>query len=576
MKNNLKKKIMTILVLMISIIMSITIQSIAAGVSVSPTAVEMNVGETKSITITVSDAAATINVSSSDSNIAVVTTDSEDNVYDGLFGKTDSKTYSITAKGKGTTTINITTTDYETTDGKDKLPATQTVTVTVKEKIVENSDKEELKEEPTTDKKEEDKKEETTDKKEETTDKKEEDKKPTESKPTEITFSDASGTVYANVEGMNLRSDYKTSNGSTPLSKGAELKIIGKSSSTYEGYTWYKVTYQGQTGYVATSLVTTTKPKETKLPVLKGLVVKEGAISPTFTKNTKTYNLSVENDIEHVTVSATPESGATATIMCNGMVCSGGVVPISEGTNTVSITVNKDGETNKYNLYVRRAIKEDEEGNIKDEKDEEKEITLWLKKLEIADFEISPEFKKDVYTYTIVIPEDDERTELDITAEANLKDATIEIVDNKELKPGENIITIMLKSEDRNETRIYQLIVNKQQAGNTVTENGNIIEQTKEVVKNNKIPIIIICVLIFVALVILVAVAKVGKPEDNFDEELEEEVNKQDILDTEIPEEAYKENQYLNELREKEELENAKKAEEKEVLTGKAKKGKHF
>lgn len=573
MKNNLKKKIMAILVVMISIIMSITIQSIAAGVSVSPTAVEMNVGETKSITITVSDAAATVNVSSTDSNIATVTTGSEDNVYDGLFGKTDSKTYSITAKGEGTTTINITTTDYETTDGDDKLPATQTVTVTVKEKPTENK-KEEPKDEPTTDKKEEDKKEEG--KKEETTDKKEEDKKPTESKPKEITFSAASGTVYANVEGMNLRSDYKTSNGSTSLPKGAELKIIGKSNSTHEGYTWYKVTYQGQTGYVATSLVTTTKPKETKLPVLKGLVVKEGAISPTFTKNTKTYNLSVENDIEQVTVSATAESGATATIMCNGMVCSGGVVPISEGTNTVSITVNKDGETNKYNLYVRRAIKEDEEGNIKDEKDEEKEITLWLKKLEIADFELSPEFKKDVYTYTIVIPEDDERTELDITAEANLKDATIEIIDNEELEPGENIITIMLKNKDNDETRIYQLIVNKQQTENIVATNGNIIDQTKEVVKNNKVPIIIICVLIFIALVILVAVVKVGKPEDNFDEELEEEMNKPDILDTEVPEEAYRENQYLNELREKEKLENAKKAEEKEVLAGKPKKGKHF
>ena len=51
------------------------------------------------------------------------------------------------------------------------------------------------------------------------------------------------------------------------------------------------------------------------------------------------------------------------------------------------------------------------------------------------------------------------------------------------------------------------------------------------------------------------------------------ELNLKATLD---PEEAYKENQYLNELREKEELEKAKKVEEKEVLAGKPKKGKHF
>lgn len=573
MINNLKKKIVCTIVLILSIVMSISIIS-EAGVTVSPLTKNMKVGETTTITITATEEfQAGCEIESSNPSVATVSTS-------GAAVDSESTSFTVTAVSVGEATIMVKLDIVDNTGDTpvEKGITTKNIAIKVTENI-SNSDKdnatnkeENKKDETATDKKEET----TTDKKEETTDKKEEDKKPTESKPKEITFSEASGTVYANVEGMNLRSDYKTSNGSTPLSKGAELKIIGKSSSTYEGYTWYKVKYQGQTGYVATSLVTTTKPKETKLPVLKGLVVKEGAISPTFSKNTKTYNLSVENDIEQVTVSATPESGATVAITCNGMACSGGVVPINEGTNPVSITVSKDGETNKYNLYVRRAIKEDEEGNIKDEKDEEQEKTLWLKKLEIADFELSPEFKKDVYTYTIVIPEDDERTELDITAEANLKDATIEIVNNEELKPGENIITIMLKNKDNDETRIYQLIVNKQQAENVVATNANIIDQTKEVVKNNKIPIIIICVLIFIALVILVAVVKVGKPEDNFDEELEEEMNKPDILDTEVPEEAYKENQYLNELREKEELENAKKAEEKEVLAGKTKKGKHF
>lgn len=559
MKNNLKRKIIFTLTLAISIVMAISIQSMAAGVSVSPNSVEMNVGETKNITVTVSDAAATVNVSSSDSNVATVTTSSEDNVFDGLFGKTDSKTYAITAKAKGTATINIVTTDYESSDGDTKIPGTKTVNVTVNEKPAEEDKKD--------DKKEEDKKEETT------TTKKDEEKK--EETKKELTFSNASGTVYVKNESVNLRSGYTTkeNNVMNSLKKGDELTLLGKSTSQSDGYTWYKVKYNGKVGYIATSLVTTTKPKEDKEPpVLKGLVIDEGATTPAFSKNTKTYNLSVENDIEQVTISATPESGATATITCNGETCSGGVVPINEGLNTVSITVSKDGETNTYKIYVRKAIKEDEEGNITDE--ENTDTDLGLETLNIAGFELSPEFAKDVYSYTVVIPEDDDRTTLDIEAIANTENAKIEIIDNENLEIGENIITIMVTDEE-NTTRIYQIVVNKLGSNETVA-GGNVIEKTKNIVANNLIPVLIICALIIVAIIVLIVIIKSGKKEDDFEEQLEEEENKKDILDTEIPEEAYAENQYLNELREKEENTKKESSEEQVVAATKPKKGKHF
>jgi len=40
------------------------------------------------------------------------------------------------------------------------------------------------------------------------------------------------------------------------------LTLTGTSTETIGGYTWYRVTYQGTTKYIASSLITNTKPKE--------------------------------------------------------------------------------------------------------------------------------------------------------------------------------------------------------------------------------------------------------------------------------------------------------------------------
>lgn len=397
--------------------------------------------------------------------------------------------------------------------------------------------------------------------------------KPAENKPKEVSFSNTSGTVYA-VQSTNLRSSATTKGNNVikSLTAGTEMTVTAKSNSKVDGYYWYKVSVDGTTGYVATSLVTNTKPKETELPTLKSLSVNPGNYSPAFSKDKTTYNLSVEDDVQKVTVKATPESGATAKITCNGATCENGIIPINEGLNTVKITVTKDGENNTYTLYIRKSIKEDENGNISD--DEKSNVDLYLKSLEIAGLTISPEFDSKVYSYTVVIPEDDDRTSLDIKAEANMENAKVEIVDNENLEYGENIITIIVTSEEKNATRIYQLVVNKQKTSTTETSNGdNIVGKTKNIVASNKVPIIIICVLIVIAIVCIILIVKFGRKEDDFDSQLEEEVNKKDILDTEISEEVYN-NQFLNELRER----KNKKESEEDILseTTDGKRGKHF
>lgn len=401
--------------------------------------------------------------------------------------------------------------------------------------------------------------------------------KPEENKPKEVTFSNTSGTVYA-VQSTNLRSSATTkgNNVMRSLPAGTEMTVTAKSNSEVDGYYWYKVSVNGTTGYVATSLVTNTKPTETELPTLKSLSVNPGNYSPAFSKDKTTYNLSVEDDVQQVTVKATPESGATAKITCNGTTCANGVIPINEGLNTVKITVTKDGADNTYTLYIRKSIKEDENGNISD--DEKNNVDLYLKSLEITGFTISPEFDSKVYSYTVVIPADDERTSLDIKAVANIENAKVEIVDNENLEYGENIITIIVTSEEENATRIYQLVVDKQKTATTEASNGNnIVGKTKNIVASNKVPVLIICTLIIIAVICIILIIKFGRKEDDFDSQLEEEVNKIDMLDTEISEEVYN-NQYLNELIKRENKSEKDSDYEEDMLseTTDDKRGKHF
>lgn len=93
------------------------------------------------------------------------------------------------------------------------------------------------------------------------TDKKEEDKKEEDKKEPEVknpSFKEVNETVYA-LKGCNVRSSCSTeisSNKIGGLVKGQAIKRTG-----VEG-TWSRVVYNGKTAYVATSLLTTEKPKE--------------------------------------------------------------------------------------------------------------------------------------------------------------------------------------------------------------------------------------------------------------------------------------------------------------------------
>lgn len=269
---------------------------------------------------------------------------------------------------------------------------------------------------------------------------------PEPEKPTEPTFTDTNKTMYS-TGNINLRASWSTSSSATSIEKGTELNITGTSTEKINGYVWYRVSYNGQTKYVASSLLTSTKPEEetkSNNANLKSLVVENFDIIPNFSSDVTEYTLDVTSEVNELSIKAEPEdSKAIVTIK--------GEKELKEGENTVIISVDaEDGTTKLYEIKVTK----------------KEETVFGLTSLKIKDANI--EFKPDVYSYSINIKSDVDI--LEIQAVASEEDATVEITGNEGLKEGENIITIIVSSKDGEKKATYQ------------------IKATKEAVKEEKTP----------------------------------------------------------------------------------------
>lgn len=177
-------------------------------------------------------------------------------------------------------------------------------------------------------------------------------------------------TVYL-TKTTNFRSacNTKGDNVIKTLEAGTELTQIGVSKTKAEGYTWSKVTYKGQTGYVINDNLTTTKPAEQNpqpeaptqeepkteepeepadeaIPInedgsiditngLKNLQIAGLTLDPVFRPNVYEYRVIVEKDISSLDITAESiAEGATVSIAGNEN--------LKEGENLITITVYND------------------------------------------------------------------------------------------------------------------------------------------------------------------------------------------------------------------------------------------
>ena len=265
--------------------------------------------------------------------------------------------------------------------------------------------------------------------------------------PEEPTFKNTNDKMYAKKE-INVRKSYSASSAKIgSLKAGESITRTGIGSNG-----WSKVTYNGTTGYIQTSLLTTEEPAKSSDKALKTLEIANYSINPTFDPEITDYTVSIDkDDIDKLEIKAEPNDTKSKVEIS-------GNENLKAGDNIIKITVTAEDATTR--IYTINATKKEK-------------VALGLSSLKIDGYTLSPVFATDLLEYKVNIL-DVNVNSLNISAVANDEEAKVEISGNTSIKQGENTITIKVTSKDGTETITYKIIAIKNIA-ETTTKNDNLI-----------------------------------------------------------------------------------------------------
>lgn len=281
-----------------------------------------------------------------------------------------------------------------------------------------------------------------------------------------------------------------------------------------------------------------------------------------FKPGTTSYDVTVPNNVEKIEVYAkTQDSNAKVTVKGNRNLSVGNnvfdiIVTAEDGTKkTYTINVTREENAKKEettsNETVESTTKEEKNVTSQTTEQTEKEtnqttavekINADLKKLEVTGYTITPKFDANVYEYKLTIPAD--ISNLDVKAEATNTNVKIEVAGNKELKDGENVITIVCYNNETKKTSTYQIIVTKQTAENSHAEAIN------EALKKRNLIIKVGVAIVIVLIILCIIVFKKGR--DEFEEtEVEDESPRKKESKNLRTEKEEKSNEMFKEISEK-------------------------
>ena len=447
------KKLIKISILSIFVFIAISIfsETYAASASISASKTNVKVGEKVTITVSMNAAAWNTNISGAASKSFAGNSDDGNNI-------TKKERISFTPSSAGTYTFKL---GGDVSDGSTNKTTnvSGSVTVTATNSSSDNNDK-------------------NNDKKNDNKDNK--DNKDNNDTTTEPTFKSANDKVYATGD-INIRKSYSADSDKIGTLKAGES--VTRTGISDNG--WSKVSYNGGTGYIKTSLLTTEEPSKASDKALKTLEVTPEGLDPEFDPETTSYTLNVGADVEKLEIKAAPnDEKATVEITGNESLVA--------GDNAVKITVTaQDGTTRIYTINVKKG----------------EATTLGLSSLKINGYTLSPKFSSNVYEYKINVL-DPNITKLDVSATANVENAKVEVTGNTNLVKGENTITITVTSEDGKEKVIYQILVNKDSDATATTNKKDMIIYGG---------IVVGVILIFVIIIIVVKSRKKKKQPTNND-----------------------------------------------------------
>lgn len=406
MIKNKSKIIIIFLILWSMILLNCNITYAAGSFSVSVGNKTLTEGNTTKLSITASDCAGKFSISSSDSSVVSVSESSR------FIDSTTDSSVTLTAKKAGTATITVTPEDVADTS-ENEVSGAKTIKITVKAKATNNNNNTNNNN---------------------TNNNNTNNNKPTTTEPKEPTFKTVNETVYATKDDINVRKSYSTD--SDVLGKLKKDESVTRTGIGDNG--WSKITYNGKTAYISSSLITTKEPTKSADKALKTLEIVQEGLTPEFNPETTTYTLTVGPDVEKLDITATPnDENATVEIIGNEA--------LQSGDNMVKITVTaQDGTTRIYTIDVKK---------------QETEV-LALASLRVDGYTLSPKFSPDIFEYKFNIL-DPSVNSVNVIGTANFENAVVNITGNSNLQQGENVVEVTVTSEDGTETAIYRIYINK-------------------------------------------------------------------------------------------------------------------
>ena len=428
----------------------------AASASISASKTSVSVGDKVTINASATGCLSQLTISGGgiSGSLDIVSTD--------LSNKSDSKTFQLDTSKPGTYTVTMKGSLVDSDRSESTINKSVTITVAEKSSNTTNTDN----------------------KKTDTT------KNTDIEKKSEPTFKSANDTMYATGD-INVRKSY-----SADSDKIGSLKAGDKITRTGIGDNgWSKVSYNGSTGYIKTSLLTDKEPKKSEDKALKSLSIEGLEIDPAFDPEITDYTVTFE-DKDKLDIKAEPNSDkAKVEITGNDA--------LKDGDNVIKVTVTAEDETTR--IYTIVATKGDAKAGL-------------LSTLKVAGYTLSPAFSSSIKEYKITIL-DANVNKLDITAESSIEKAKVEVLGNTNLKDGDNVIQIKVTSPDGSKTDTYKIIATKGSTSGTTT--GNTENKSTNWVLYAGIGIIVL--LIIAIIVVFIMSRRNAYYEDDEDYEDEDE-----------------------------------------------------
>lgn len=186
---------------------------------------------------------------------------------------------------------------------------------------------------------------------------------------------------------------------------------------------------------------------------LSSLKIPNTTLSPKFDKNTLEYTTTI-TDITELTVNAVASNSGSKIMISDNY------KNLVKGDNDIKIAVTaEDGVTTKtYVVKVTLKMTPTEEELVK--------ANTKLKSLKVDKFKI--DFNADTKKYTLSVPYKTKK--LNILAEAENPNATINMEGNTTLKVGRNVINIIVTSEDTENKDTYVLSVTREKEEQKVVQ----------------------------------------------------------------------------------------------------------